>query len=558
MDRNPGKFEKLWRARHERDLELCAGPGGHPRGLWFDEAAGQRVVEFLESYCRHPKGEWAGRPFILDPLQREIIVQIFGWMSADGTRRYRTAYIEIARKWGKSTMAGGLGLYLFMADNESGAEVYSSATKKDQAAICWSDAASMVRKSPALKRNIKTTRNALSCSRMDSKFAPLGADSTTLDGLNPHGNIIDELHAHKDRGVWDVLDTAMGARRQPLTLAITTAGKYSPEGIGWQIHDYATKVLEGTVDDDSFFAFIAAADEPPKDRPDWYFTEEAQLQANPGLGVTPKRDYMARQAKKAVAQPSFYNTYLQLHLNVWTNTATKWLSLDHWNASEPATDNALLFMQAREEALKGRVCFGGLDLSSKLDLSAFVLLFPSPDGTVDLLCRFWLPEATIERHAQKGRKHWQTWVREGWLTETPGDVIDYDFIKAEVVALSKKYALQEVAFDPWGATQVATQLAGGEGIKMIEVRQGYKSLSEPSKTFEADIIAKKVRHAWNPVLRFCVSNAVVTKDAAGNMKPDKEKATDRIDGVVAAVMALSRSIVAPAQGGYEKHGLRSL
>lgn len=560
-DRIPGKYERLWRARHERDLALCSQPGGHPRGLRFDPAAGARAVQFIEGYCKHHKGEWAGKPLLLTDLQREILSQVFGWLRADGTRRFRTAYVEVARKFGKSTIAGGVGLYLTVADGEPGAEVYSSATKKDQAAICWKDGAAMVRASSELKRFVKVMRSNISCERMGSKFEPLGADSSTLDGLNPHGNIVDELHAHKDRGVWDVLDTAMGARRQPLTLAITTAGKYDPESIGWQIHDYATKVLEGVVDDDDFFAFIAAADEPPSDKPDWYFSEEAWSQANPGLGVAPKTDFIAKQAQKAKDQPSFYNTFLQLHLNVWTRQATRWLSLERWAECEPAPSPGADMRAAaleREKSLEGKPCFGGLDLSTKLDLSAFVLVFPGDEKAIDVACRFWLPAATIEAYSRKGQRHWATWVREGWLVETPGSVVDYDFIRTEVLALSKRFGLQEVAFDPWGATQLATQLMG-DGLKMVEARQGYKTLSEPSKDLEARVVGKKVRHANNPVLRFCVSNAVVTRDPAGNIKPDKEKASDRIDGVVATVMAMSRLIVAPSSATvYANRGFLSL
>lgn len=561
MERVPGKYERLWRERHERDLALCQQPGGHPKGLYFDQAAGDRAVQFIEGYCKHGKGEWAGKPLILATLQREIFSQIFGWMNADGTRRYRVAYVEVPRKFGKSTIAGGVGLYLTIADNEPGAEVYSSATKRDQAAICWKDAASMVRKSPELKRFVKVMRNNISCERMESKFEPLGADSSTLDGLNPHGNIVDELHAHKDRGVWDVLDTAMGARRQPLTLAITTAGVYNQESIGWQTHDYATKVLEGTIEDDAFFAFIAAADEPPPDRPDWYFTEEAQLQANPGLGVSPKRKWLADQAAKARSTPTFYNTYLRLHLNVWTQQVTRWLKLERWNESDPApapgVDVRALALE-HEKKLHGLACFGGLDLSTKLDLTALSLVFDL-DGLLYLVNRFWLPEATVAAYAQRGQKHYEAWAREGWITTTPGDVIDYDFIRDEVLALSKQFSLQELAFDPWGSTQLANQLTG-EGIKMVECRQGYKTMSEPSKDFEARTIAKKIRHANNPVMRFCVSNAVVTTDATGNIKPDKEKASGRIDGVVSTVMAMSRLIVVQptATSPYEARGFRQL
>lgn len=544
--RVPGKLEVLWRARHQRDLET-----GHLRGLHFDPAQGRRVVQFIEGYCKHHKGsQWAGKLMVLEPWQREVLTQIFGWRRADGTRRFRTAYIELPRKQGKSQLAAGVGLYLAVADGEAGAEVYSSATKKDQARIVWSEAAAMVKSSPELKRFVKVFRNSLHVERTGSKFEPLSADSNTLDGLNPHGNIVDELHAHKTREVWDVLDTAMGARRQPLTLAITTAGTYEPEGIGWQMHDYAVKVLEGVVQEDSFFAFIAAADEG-----DDFFSEAAQRKANPNFGVSVEPSYLAKQARTAVDQPGFLNEYLRLHLNVWTRTVTRWLSLERWAECEAATaGDVRASARARELTLEKRVCFGGLDLSTKLDLCALVLAFPGPDDVVDVLCRFWLPEETVAKYGKKGQRHYEAWVREGWITTTPGDVVDYEFIRAEVNALSKRFAVQQIAYDPWGATDLATRLLG-DGVAMVECRQGFQSLSEPSKDLEARILQKKVRHANNPVLRFCVANAVVRRDPAGNIKPDKEKAVERIDGVVALVMALGRSITAtPTETSYLSRG----
>jgi phage terminase large subunit-like protein len=560
VERVPGKYERLWRERHDRDLALSLHPGGHHRGLRFDLAAGMRAVKFIEGYCQHHKGEWAGKPMLLEDWQRDVLSQIFGWLRADGTRRYRTAYVEIPRKNGKSQKAAGVGLFLTVADGEPGAEVYSSATKRDQARIVWSEAAATVKSSPKLKRFVKAYRNSITVERTGSKFEPLSADSNTLDGLNPHGNVVDELHAHKDRGVWDVLDTAMGARRQPLTLAITTAGKYEPEGIGWQMHDYAVKVLEGVIDDDSFFAFIAAADEPQGDQLDYYFTEKAQRQANPNWGVSVKPDYLAKQAEKAQSQPSFLNEYLRLHLNVWTRTVTRWLSLERWADSEPAPGlDARPASIARELSLAGRQCFGGLDLSTKLDLCAFGLVFPGENGFIDVVCRFWLPEQTMANYAKKGQRHYETWAREGWLTTTPGNVIDYEFIRSEVNKLSKVFAVQQIAFDPWGATDLANRLTA-DGLTMVECRQGFQSLSEPSKDLEARVIEKKVRHANNPILRFCVSNAVVRRDPAGNIKPDKEKAVDRIDGVVAVIMALGRCITTPIEGehAYVSSGFKQL
>jgi phage terminase large subunit-like protein len=550
IERIKGRYERLCDERHARDLELSLRPGGHPAGLRFDAELGNRVVKFIEGYCKHHKGEWAGQPLLLADFQRDILRQIFGWVRADGTRRFRTAYIELARKNGKSTVAGGIGLYLTLADGEQGAEIYSSATKKDQAAILWKDAAAMVKSSADLKRYIKVLKSNMMCEAMNSKFEPLGADSNTLDGLNPHGNIVDELHAHKDRGVWDVLDSAMGARRQPLTIAITTAGVYDPESIGWEMHEYAQKILDQIIEDDSFFAFIASADEGEeterllKTNPGYYFTEEALKKANPNYGTSAKADYLQRQAKKARQLPGFLTEYLTKHVNVWARAAKRWLSMEKWSQCEDAPGlNARALALEREQTLLGKDCYGGLDLSSKLDLTAFVLVFPGTAEVLDVICRFWLPEETVKLYAEKGQRHYEKWVEQGWLTTTPGNTIDYDFIRAEVNALAKKHKLIQLAYDPWGAQRISTQLLA-DALPAVECGQGYKSLSEPSKDLEARVVDGKVRHANNPILRFCASNAIITTDAAGNVKPDKSRSRDRIDGIMAMVMALSRFIVA--------------
>jgi phage terminase large subunit-like protein len=336
-------------------------------------------VQFIERYCKHHKGEWAGKPLLLEEWQKDSGSAAFGWLRATGPA-VPTPTSRSRGRTGSRTLAGALGLYLLVADGEAGAEIYSSATKKDQARIVWDDGAAMVKKrarsSSAREGVPQQPRRASAPGRSSSRWAPT---LDTLDGLNPHGNIVDELHAHKDRGVWDVLDTAMGARRQPLTLAITTAGTYDPESIGWQMHDYAVKVLEGVIEDDAFFAFIAAADEG-----DDYFSEAAQQKANPNWGVSVKPDYLAKQAQKAQRQPSFTNEYLRLHLNVWTQQVTRWLSLEQWNACDPAAAGADAPRSSRSRArsaLEGRLCFGGLDLSTKLDLAALVLAFPGTRAT---------------------------------------------------------------------------------------------------------------------------------------------------------------------------------
>lgn len=538
--RATGKYERLFRERQERDLKH-----GPSRGLVFMPEMGGRVVQFIERFCKHHKGQWAGQPLVLEEWQKELLTIAFGWYRPDPerdgefVRRFRTMYIEIGRKNGKSEIAGALGLYLLVGDGEEGAEVYASATKKDQAKIVWSTSAAMVKKSPGLKKFVKAFKSSLTVEKTESFFQPLSAESNTLDGLNPHGNIVDELHAHPDRSVWDVLDSAMGSRRQPMTVAITTAGVSNHESIGWEMHDYALKVLDRDFEDDWFFAFVAAPDEG-----DDHFSQVAQEKANPNLGVSLKLDYIQKQAEKAQRQPSFLNEYLVKHLNVWTQQAKRWLPMDKWRASEPECPpnvNARTLAVEREAKLKGMPCMAGLDLSSKLDLTALVLEFTQPNGVIELICRFWIPQARVEEMTKRGQHHYANWVRDGWLTATDGEAIDYDFIKNEIKELSKSYAIKEIAFDPWNALDLANRLSG-DGFQMVECRQGYKSLSEPSKDIEAKVVQLQVKHMNNPVLRWCASNAVTTSDPAGNIKPDKAKATGKIDGIVAMAMARSRSI----------------
>ncbi|MFZ1851273.1 MAG: terminase TerL endonuclease subunit [Nitrosomonas sp.] len=543
MSRVIGKLERLCYERHGRDLELARKKGGHPRGLKFDLAAGERVIAFVEGFCRHHKGEWARKPLLLEEWQKDVLRMLFGWKRADGTRRFRKAWIEIPRKNGKTELASALALYLAAFDGEHGAEVYCTGTTREQAKIAWSGAVAMVKHNPELARFLKPWRNTITCELLGSKLEPLSSDFGTLDGLSPHGDIRDEVHAWKDEGLASVLDTATGARRQPMTVEITTAGTYDRESVGWRHHDYAVRVLEGTFDDDRQFAFIAAIDEgdDPWDPAVW-------SKANPNLGVSLKADYIAEQAELAKRQPSFTNEFLRLHLNRWTQQVTRWLSMDRWSAcpSEPIN----------ESMLEGRTCWGGLDLASKLDLTAFVLVFPNPDGSLTLLPRFWLPESTVDFQLKQGRAHYAQWVRDGWLQTTPGEVVDYEFIVAEIVELSQKYALREIAFDPWNASGISTQLGEHHGIQMVETRQGVKTLSEPAKNLEALIVSKKIHHGGNPVLAWMVGNAVVRRDVNGNIAPDKEKASDKIDGVVATIMAMSR--VESTDDGYATRGFLSL
>lgn len=557
LRRAVGKLELACYARQLRDLRLARAPGGHPKGFRFSWAAGNRVVHFFESYLRHHKGEWAGQPLKLEKWQKRVVRTAFGWLRRDGMRRFRSLYEEIARKNGKSEKAGGLGLYLVAADGENGAEVYSAATKKDQAKIVWNTAAAMVRASPELSRFVRVFKTALVVDRTGSSFQPIGSDANTTDGLNPHGVIVDELHAHKSRDLFDVLASALGSRRQPMFIVITTAGHYDPTSIGWEMHDYAVKVLEGLVEDDEFFAFVACPDEG-----DDKFSDAALQKANPNWGVSVKPDYLRKQAELAKVKPGTLPEYESKHINVWSQQARRWLDMDRWRLSDPppplSADVRQLAVE-REKALAGKACRGGLDLSIKTDLSSLVLEFPLEGDLVELVCRFWIPEEEVKRQSERGRRHYEGWQREGWLTVTPGDIVDYEFIRHEIVELTKRFAVKDIGFDPFNATDLTSRLRDQDGVTMVEVRQGYLTLSAPSKDVQARVVARQVRHANNPVLTWCASNAVTVSDSAGNIKPDKANSQGKIDGLVAWVIARARNLVnVPKTSVYETRGFRQL
>lgn len=507
-----------------------------PPGFWFDEAAAQRAVDVFTS-LRHTKGEWAGKSFIPEPWQREVIWKVFGSMRADGNRQYRIVYIEVPRKNGKSTLAAGFGCVLLYSDGEPGAEVYSCAADRDQAAIVFEQAKQMVLAHEEFGPVSEVYRRSIVYPAKQRAWRVLSADAPTKHGLNAHGIIFDELHAQPNRELWDVMTTSTGARRQPLIVAITTAG-WDRHSICWELHHYACQVRDGVITDDSFLPVIFAAAEAD----DW--TSPATWQkANPSYGVTVKADYLAAECDRAQMSPAYQNTFRRLHLNQWTEQADRWIDLTLWDANAAPLDLA---------ALQGQPCYGGLDLSTTTDLSALVLVFPRPEGFA-VLPHFWVPQERMHQRATRDRVPYVQWQRDGFLTATPGDVVDYAFIRQQVLDLMAQYDLRELAFDPWNATQLATQLEG-DGVTMVEVRQGFATLSAPTKELMTLLLAKKLQHGGHPVLRWNASNVAVKQDPAGNLKPDKSQSTERIDGIVALVMALARATVHNPTGNWEFAG----
>jgi phage terminase large subunit-like protein len=532
-----GQWHRAACERHVRDL---AGPRQSP---WrWDRAAAARIIEFT-SHLRHTKGEWAGRPFTLEPWQQFILGSLLGWRHREtGLRRYRTAYIEVPRGSGKTTMAAALGLYLGFVDGEPGAEVYSIATKRDQARLVWDAARWMVVGSPALKRRLQVNAGTIVDLTTASKFQPLGADADRLDGLRASAVIVDELHAHRSSDLVDVMTTAMVSRRQPLVFEITTAG-VQRESVCFHHRRYAEQVLEGSLDDPSWFGFIAGAD--PGD--DWT-AEATWRKANPNFGVSVKPDELRRACKQAEQMPIAQNAFRRLHLCEWLEQENRVIDLRQWDACGA---------DVRFEDYAGRPCVVGLDLSTTVDVTALVVMFSDSDGTYTVFPFFFIPADNMRARVDRDRVPFDVWARQGLVTATPGNVTDYQFIRKTLHQLGQQVLIQAVAFDPWNASALATELAS-DGFQMIQVRQGYQTLSEPTKRFLALVSAGQLRHPSHSCLTWMASNFTVRRDANDNIAPDKGKATDRIDGVVALIMALGRAMLAPAEeavSAYADHPL---
>ena len=499
------------------------------------------VRGFFARYLRHGKGEHAGKPFILDDWQmRDIIRPLFDTQRRDGLRRYRTCYVECPRKQGKTTLAAGLAIYLLFADGEAGAEVVSAAADREQASICLDIAKSMVLASPELASRCTVFRKEIVTNK-GGRYRAISAEAATKHGFNLSGIIFDELHCQPDRELWDTLVTACGARKQPVTFAITTAG-HDRESFCYEMHTYARHVLEGTVKDETFLPVIYSAG----DDADW--TEESTWKAaNPGYGVSIFGDYFRQQVTEAKQSPGKEQSFRRLHLNQWTESLTRWISLEKWNEC-----------QGEMPDLRGRQCWAALDLSSTTDLSALVLAFPL-DGKIWLMPFCWAPRAALETRERRNKTRFDNWSRSGHLEATAGEVINYEQIRAKINELSKIYRITDLAIDRWNAAQLAQQLQA-DGLEVVAFSMGWASLSPAAKDFEALVLSDKIRHDGHPVLKWCVGNTVVETDSQGNMRPSKAKSSEKIDLAVAAIMATARARVQGVLGSsvYEGRGLRVL
>lgn len=492
---------------------------------WYDYGAAETAVAFFAECLTHTTGEWRGQPFVLDEWQAKIVRDLFGWKRPDGTRKYRTAFIALPRKQGKTTLAAGLALYALYCDGEPGAQVINAAADREQAALCFESAKGMVEAEPELNSRSEAYRRSIIVPNTGSSYKVLSSDANTKHGLSVSYAGIDELHAWPDRDLYDVLVTSMGARRQPLTVVTTTAG-YDKHTICYELWDYAVKVRDGVVPDDTFLPVIYAAD--PDD--DW--TDPATwAKANPGFGVSVKEEFYAHECAKARALPAYENTFRRLYLNQWTESDSRWLSSDAWNECGGKLPD-----------LSGATCYAGLDLATTTDIAALVLAFPV-DGLTHLMPFFFVPKEAIQKRVTRDRVPYDVWVRDGHIVATPGAVIDYDVIRRTINELAEQYHIKEIAVDRWNAAQISTQLEG-DGFELVGFGQGFASMSGPTKEFEARVIGKTLRHGDNPVLRWMASNVTVEQDAAGNLKPSKKKSTEKIDGIVSAIMAIGRAMQA--------------
>lgn len=513
----------------------------------FDPEIAERALSFIPDCLRHVKGAKGGQSIELEPWENSIIANLFGWMRPDGMRRYREAFIYVPRKNGKTTLAAIVVLLLFFLDREPGSEIYCAAADREQASLVFAQAKGMVLQEPELARRCQVYQKAIVRSEVSASFKTISADANTKHGYNAHGVVIDELHAQKNRELVDVLMTSTGARSQPLVVHITTADFRRPS-ICNEKYATACKVRDQKIDKPSFLPVIYET----KFDEDWR-DERVWRKANPNLGVSFQIDYLRDKCQDAIEIPAFENTFRRLHLNQQTEQDERAIQMEQWDkcAGPPILD----------AALEGRPCFGGLDMASTTDVTAFVLLFP-PEDTDDksepwiILPKFWIPGVNAILRDRRDSVPYTAWIRDGWITAHDGNRTDYDAIRVDINEMRERFNIQDVGVDRWNATQLIMQLTG-DGLGITPFGQGFKDMTAPTKEFLAKIGAGQIRHGGNPVLSWMAGNLAVESDAAGNLKPSKKKSTERIDGMVALIMALGRAMVQEILGPswYEDHDL---
>lgn len=521
---------KIMEVRHLRKLKDYTPTQFMAEDSHYDKAAADYAVRFIECLA-HTKGTWAGKPFELIDWQERIIRDLFGVIKPNGYRQFNTAYIEIPKKNGKSELAAAVALLLTCGDGEERAEVYGCAADRQQAAIVFDVAADMVRMCPALNKRVKilTSQKRIVYVPTNSFYQVLSAEAYSKHGFNIHGVVFDELHTQPNRKLFDVMTKGSGdARMQPLYFLITTAGT-DTNSICYEQHQKAQDILEGRKIDKTFYPVIYGA----PDDADWT-SPEVWKNSNPSLGETIGMDKVEAACESAKQNPGEENAFRQLRLNQWVKQTVRWMPMHKWDACKVDFDESLL---------EGRVCYGGLDLSSTTDITAFVLVFPptDEDDHYYILPYFWLPEETLDLRVRRDHVPYDLWQRQGYLMTTEGNVVHYGFIENFIDELGTRFNIREIAFDRWGAVQMSQNLEG-LGFTLVQFGQGYRDMSPPTKELMKLTLEQKIAHNGHPVLRWNMDNIFIKRDPAGNIKPDKEKSTEKIDGTVATIMALDRAI----------------
>lgn len=497
----------------------------NPRDPWvFDLDRATRPIQFIEHFCKHSKGRWIGKPVKLELFQKAKLQAVYGFVHRDTMlRRCREVFTLVARKNGKSTEKAASGNFMMIADGEGGAEVYSVATKKDQAKLVFSEAVNMISQSPALNKHIRKRKTDLYFSPTFSKFEPLASDSNSLDGLNAHNVIMDEVHAWKDRNLYDVMKQSMPAREQPILDIITTAG-FVRGGIYDSIYEYACNVLDGNVDDERFLAFIYELDE----RNEWTdFT--AWEKANPGLGTIKSYDELAANVERAKSDPDFLPTVLTKDFNVRDTVAGTWLTFDQVNNEETFT----------LDDIKGSYAIGGVDLSSTTDLTCATLLIMKPNGKKYLLQQYFLPGDLVEKRVKEDKIPYDKWAERGWMTLCEGNIVDYRAVTQWFLNMIKEHEIIPlwIGFDRWNANYWIQEMKG-HGFNMVEVAQGARTMSQPMKELAAELDMKNINYNNNPLLKWCLTNTSVKRDENDNIRPIKgANMRQRIDGTVSLIIA---------------------
>ena len=489
--------------------------------FYFDKQAASKAIGFIETFCSHTKGELHGKKLLLEDWQKKIVGDLFGWKQENGLRKYRTAYIQIGRKNGKSTLCASLALYMTFSDSEFGSEVYSAASNRQQSGIVHEIAKQMILNNPELTKRAKVFRNSITNEAKGNYYQAISSDSKTKHGFNANCIIYDELHTAPNRELWDTLLTSTGSRREPLCIAITTAG-YDRQSICWEIYNYAKQVQDNIIEDSSFYSAIyeCEIDDDITDEKNW-------IKANPNYGISLRKEYMQREAQRAVDVPSYQNTFKRLMLNIWTDSITAWIGNKEWEDCKGDIDL---------EKLKGKECWAGLDLASTRDISALVLLFKEDEKFI-IVPYFFIPKENAKKRSERDKVDYMTWGKQGHIIFTSGDVADYNFIKKKIMDLGMEYRIQSIAYDRWNASQLVIDLTN-DGVPMEPFGQGFQSLSAPTKELEKLILGKQIIHGDNPAMNWMLSNIALQEDPAGNIKPNKAKSTEKIDGVVAMIMSL--------------------